>query len=112
MKSCLLILLLLLCFVSTCFCQEVATIKIPQFSRNRSLSARQDVCDRYYQYENKTVSLHQALDGLQLHVVAAETPYFLTMLGPAGEPMINPNYPGLSAVLMDELASRAGFDWR
>lgn len=107
------ILVLFQLLVGACKGQQVATLKIPQYSRDRDLIARQNICDRYRQYEaNETAQLRHALNGLQLHAGLGESLYFETMMGPDGEPMINPNYPGLAAVLMDELALRAGFDWR
>jgi len=56
--------------------------------------------------------MRNALWGLQLHTAIREGKFFHTMLSPEGELVINPEYPGLAAVLMDELAERAGFSWR
>lgn len=63
---------------------------------------------------NDSLALDQALSGLDLSVVLTnytgwpDTAFF----GLNHDGVINPEEPGLFAVLLDELARRAGFQWR
>lgn len=88
---------------------DYPSIFIPQYSRNKTLIARQNVCDRFRNYEeNPSAELHLALEGLELHVAAITTQFFLV----DEDGKIREDYPGLAAVIMDELASRGRFTWR
>ena len=87
---------------------ELAKFTIEQMTPG--VSYRQDVCDRYEAFTNGTVELKDALAGMDLNVLmsAYEEGYF----NYDSEFGINPDYPGLSAVLMDELARLGNFRWR
>lgn len=76
----------------------------------RNVSHRQNVCDRYQRWLNKDVDLKDALDGIQLNVAVAAYPEAYFSYDP--ETGINKDYPGLTAIIMDELARRAKFTWR
>ena len=75
---------------------------------------RRSMCDRQGMIYRDEVSLDRALEGLELSVVLTNyttwpnTAFFA--LNKDG--VIDPDEPGLIAVLMDELADRAGFTWR
>lgn len=89
--------------------QEKPSILIPAFSTNTSLVARQNVCDRFYAYDRGQVKLESALSGLQLRPALAAGDFFRLDETTGG---IDEYYPGMIAVILDELASRAGFTWR
>ena len=87
----------------------MAFFKTPLMTPN--VSHRQYVCDRYDLFRNgKDVELRDGLSGIQLHVLvgAYEGAYF-HYNETAG---IDPEYPGLVAVLLDELGRRGNFTWR
>jgi hypothetical protein len=72
-------------------------------------SFRQNVCDRAVKVESGEVELRESLEGLQLRPIMGDPNYFNLDLSTGG---IDATYPGLIAVLLDELARRAGFTWR
>lgn len=75
---------------------------------DESKKFRQDVCERYRQYYNDEIKLEDALDGLNISsVFECPNPYCF-MEGNE----LHPHDAGIFAVLMDEIASRAGFNWR
>jgi hypothetical protein len=74
---------------------------------NESVSFRQNVCDLQDKYDRRETTLETALEGLELHTVHAISQYFQLKDG-----AIDEEYPGLTAVILDELASRAKFTWR
>ncbi|KAL7566317.1 hypothetical protein ACA910_013640 [Epithemia clementina (nom. ined.)] len=91
--------------------QEAPYYTIKKFA---PVSYRQDVCDRQRLIFRDELALPEALQGLNLSVVvtnykdAGSKPFFA--LNEAG--VIDPDHPGLFAIIMDELARRAGFAWR
>jgi len=105
--------------LSLCFFSYVAAQKkgydVPKYTIvplvNESVVYRQDVCDRHEEFYNGTVTLKDALDGMQLR------PYFVTGLGDLS-PVKNSDgtiprdtlEPAIR--ILDILAGRAGFTWR
>ena len=87
---------------------ELAAFTEPQMTVN--VSHRQDFCGLYRQVENKELELKDALNGLQLNILMAD--YTGAFFNYDPERGIDDLNPGLQAVLMDELARRAGFTWR
>lgn len=91
---------------------ERPTIFAPKFDYSQTY--RTNVCDRQRLVWNNTVQLPNALEGLALTVVltdyrvADEDKYF-TLDQDGGIPTGD---PGLFAVVLDEVAARAGFTWR
>lgn len=73
---------------------------------------RQNVCERHLRFQNDTsLKLTDALEGLQLRTSIVEGKFFHTREGPTGR-IVDPVYPGIIGLLLDELATRAGFTWR
>ncbi|CAB9506831.1 receptor subunit 1 [Seminavis robusta] len=101
--------LLVLHLVSWSEAQESPSINVTTFSTDESLRARQDVCDRYQLYDRGEVELRLALKGLTLRPLFTKGSFF--NLDQDTNQLDEAN-PGLAAVLMDELARRAGFTWR
>lgn len=114
-----------LCFLltSTTLAQEAPYYTTPQFTEYTTTiegTHRQDVCDRSRAVTSKEIALRDALRGLQLRtgIFAEEylelTPYVDEdgMTTTNGTMVLNEEYPGLLAILLDELAARAGFTWR
>ncbi|KAL3942940.1 MAG: hypothetical protein SGBAC_002968 [Bacillariaceae sp.] len=87
---------------------EKAFFTTPQLSSEAHY--RQDVCDRYHAFQNGTVELKDALQGMKLNVLMGA--YKGSYFNYDDENGINAVYPGIAASLMDELARRAGFTWR
>ncbi|CAB9502840.1 receptor ionotropic, NMDA 1 [Seminavis robusta] len=102
------LLLALIVIVSGAMAQQAPSISIPQFTKDTTLSARQNVCQRYQRYDQGQVELRQALDGIQLHVVVIPNTSF--KLDNASK--IDSVNPGYNTLVLDELAKRAGFTWR
>lgn len=77
-----------------------------------NVNHRQNVCGRQEAFHNFTGDrdLRTALQGLQLNVAIGsyEGSYFNYL----EETGIDTDYPGLAAVILDELAHRGGFTWR
>lgn len=79
--------------------------------KNESVIYRQDVCDRHEEFYNGTVTLKDALDGMQLR------PYFVTGLGDLSPVKNNDGTIPRDSLepairILDILAGRAGFTWR
>jgi len=72
------------------------------------VSYRQDICHRYDQVRRGEIPLRDALIGLPLRPLMRVNKFFRY----TDEEGIHPLDPGLMAVMMDELARRAGFTWR
>eukprot|EP00980_Cylindrotheca_fusiformis_P017065 scaffold5234_cov131-Cylindrotheca_fusiformis.AAC.12 len=87
---------------------EKAFFTAPQMTPG--VSHRQDVCDRYFAFQNGTMELRDALQGIQLNVLMGA--YNGSYFNYDPENGIDSIYPGIAGVLMDELAKRAGFAWR
>jgi len=87
---------------------EKAFFDVEQFTPD--VSHRQNVCDRYDDFHTGKVEFKDLLKGIKLNVLMAS--YDDSFFKYDEENGINPDYPGLTAVIMDELARRAGFTWR
>jgi Ligand-gated ion channel len=92
--------------------QKSPSIFVDKFDVTKSY--RTNVCDRQRQVWNGLLPFPDALRGLNLSVVltdyqygTAEDEYFSLLNG-----TIREVYPGLLAIIMDEVATRAGFSWR
>ena len=97
--------LLLFSFLELSFAQELPTLTLTQFDTN--VTFRTDVCSRHDLYQNGDVEFRDALEGLNLSAVFRANKYFQL----DGD-NVDASYPGLTGVLMDELARRAKFTWR
>jgi hypothetical protein len=92
--------------------QQSPSLFVDKF--NTSVSYRTNVCDRQRLLWNGTVQFPDALKGLALTVVitnyssADEESKFFTL----EDNKIKVEDPGLFAVVLDEVARRAGFTWR
>ena len=76
---------------------------------NTTAKFRQNVCERQRLYDSGEIkSLDLALEGLEIRVNMRLNAYF--ELDEEGK--INEDYPGLTAVLLDEVAKRGKFTWR
>jgi len=69
---------------------------------------RSNVCDRHRLYHSGEVAFRDTLQGLELTAMLGVGNLFQLR----EDETIDPQYPGLFGVLMDELALRAGFTWR
>jgi len=93
--------------VVSAFGGEKATLDLVPLTEG--ITFRQDLCDRNNAFQNKTIELRDALRGLELRVGVREGPYFILDERDKG---IDATYPGIAAVILDELGRRAGFTWR
>jgi hypothetical protein len=93
--------------------QQTPYAIVPKF--DRTVSYRTNVCDRQLMLYNGTSYLPNALQGLNLTVAITnyqtgkETLFF--SLNPTTNAIDTTN-PGVFALILDELAIRAGFQWR
>jgi Ligand-gated ion channel len=116
MASSLAILLSLLILSSitifTTYAQESPSIFVDKFDTSQSY--RTNVCERQRLVSNGSIAFSDALRGLNLTVVI--TDYQTGTVDDAffslKDGKIQALYPGLLAVILDEVASRAGFSWR
>jgi Ligand-gated ion channel len=93
--------------------QQAPFAFVPKF--DRSVSHRTKVCDRQLDIFNGTYDLPNALQGLNLSVaipnyIRGKEKFYFTL--DAVTQQIDPANPGLFALILDELAARAGFQWR
>ena len=100
--------------------QQKPFVSIPRFQYdyippnfNTSIF-RTDVCERQQLLYEGKVDLRTALNGLNLSVAITNYPqpnenYFFTLSDTGG---IKEQDPGLFVVILDEIARRAGFEWR
>jgi Ligand-gated ion channel len=93
--------------------QQAPFAVVPKF--DRSVSYRTNVCDRQLLIYNGTHNIPNALQGLNLTIsitnyINGKEKFFLS-LDPITQ-QIDPSNPGLFALVLDELATRAGFHWR
>lgn len=108
----LFLLLLALFLITTIHAQQAPFYKTPKFSTQES--HRTNLCERQQLLFAGNISLSQALKGLELSVVLTNytspgsKPFFT--LNEDG--VIDPENPGLFAIILDELAERAEFSWR
>lgn len=104
-------LFFLLSVWSATWAQESPSLLVDKF--DRSVSYRTNVCERQLSVWNNTLALPDALRGLNLTVVITnyqkpdEVQFFTLSDG-----KIKADDPGLFAVILDEVAHRAGFAWR
>mmetsp|Transcript_4288 Transcript_4288/g.6636 ORF Transcript_4288/g.6636 Transcript_4288/m.6636 type:complete len:608 (-) Transcript_4288:117-1940(-) len=75
---------------------------------DESADFRQNVCHLHQQYDNGTTDLENVLQGLNISSVFECTKEYCNMKGDD----LDPDNPGLFVVLLEELAKRAGFNWR
>lgn len=71
---------------------------------------RQNFCDRYDEFRNGSMTLPDALEGMQLNVIVGA--YGGAYFNYDDEKGIDPQYAGLAATILDELARRGKFTWR
>ena len=97
-----------------CFSQEAPMIGATKF--NNSTSYRTNVCERQQLLYNDTIKLRDALRGLNLSVYITDSTHYADAdffaLTENGTIPQNTGELGLTAVILDELAERAGFSWR
>lgn len=91
--------------------QQSPSIFVEKF--NKTVSYRTNVCERQRMLWNNAIELPDALRGLNLTVTITNYPYanenaFFTL----ANNQIDEGDPGLFAVILDEVARRAGFEWR
>jgi Ligand-gated ion channel len=91
--------------------QETPYVSVNKFDRS---AHRTNLCQRQLMLYNGTMELPNALSGLQLSVAitnyqTGKETYFFSL---TKDDRIDELNPGLFAILLDELASRAGFEWR
>jgi hypothetical protein len=97
-------------FCVLCRAQQSPFFDTPKFA---DAEHRTDMCKRARLLFADEIELPDALQGLDLSVVLTNykdpgsTPFFTLVDG-----VIDENNPGLFALLMDEMAERAGFSWR
>jgi hypothetical protein len=105
-------LLLSFSSLSNTYGQESPSIFVNKFDTTQSY--RTNVCDRQQLVSNGTIAFPDALRGLNLTVVI--TDYQTGTVDDAffslKDGKIQVIYPGLLAVILDEVARRAGFSWR
>ena len=97
--------------VLTAQAQESPKYNVKKF--DRSVSYRTNVCDRQALLYNGTVELPDALRGLELSVgitnySTGKEQFFFSL----EKNEIPVEYPGYFAIILDEVARRAGFTWR
>ena len=114
--------ILLLLLTVTTSAQESPSIFVDKFDTSQRY--RTNVCDRQKDVWDGTRDLPTALQGLDLNVVLTNylvpdsDKYFTLVPNPLSSNngtdvgMIHPQDPGLFAVVLDEVARRAGFQWR
>ena len=88
--------------------KAVFTTKYSKDWATYNVSHRQSVCERYDMVRFGQRELRNALDGMELRPLMAIGPFFHY----DDENGIHKGEHGLMADLMDELAQRAGFEWR
>lgn len=91
-----------------CFAQEQPTLTLEYF--NYSTSHRQSVCERQAQLDNETLSLRDALSGLQISTwIVGDNRY---VRFDESTNTLDSQDVGLIGVLLDKLAERGQFTWR
>lgn len=107
------ILLLIISYFVVIEAQQSPFYQVAKF--DSSVSYRTNVCERQRKLYADNISLSDALQGLSLSVVLTnyqapgDTPFF-TLTNDTN--IIDPDEPLLFAIILDELAERAGFTWR
>lgn len=87
---------------------ELATFTTPQMSYDENY--RQNVCDRYQRFVDGEVELKDALEGMQVHtLIGGYAGAYFNYDEISG---IDPKNPGMTAIIMDEVAKRGKFTWR
>jgi Ligand-gated ion channel len=97
--------------------QQSPSLFVTKF--DNSASYRTNVCDRQRMVWDGRMDLPHALRGLNITTIITnyhspgEENYFTLVNDPVtGNEIIDPMNPGLYAVILDEVAKRAGFQWR
>jgi hypothetical protein len=100
--------------------QEIPLLKAVKFDTSRTY--RTSVCDRQLQLRNNSIQFRNALRGLNLTVAVTNYQYTFGTpeydfseyfsLDPVTGGIKESGYPGIYVIIMDEVARRAGFDWR
>lgn len=104
----LILLALISLLPNKCISQEAPMTGATKFDYSKSYKT--DVCDRQKQISNGEIELREALEGLNLSVYVTTSPFFnLTEQGTLPR---NKNELGLTPQILDDLAQRAGFNWR
>lgn len=70
---------------------------------------RQNFCPEQEKYQNRTLELNLALKGRHLNIALGPDETYLNL---NDDGSLNEDYPGLMAVLLDEVARRGEFTWR
>ena len=96
---CLLVSLL----VRYCNGQEAPSILTPTYAAN--VTHRQSFCSQHDLVNSRQIERRDALRGVELRVGMPD--YYLSEEG-----IISPDDPNIGAMVLDELAKRAGFTWR
>jgi hypothetical protein len=108
----MLLLFFLISLVSRVHGQQSPSIFVDKFDTSKIF--RTNVCDRQRQIWNGSIAFPDALRGLNLTVVLTDYQYgnaedeFFSLV----DGKIREDYPGLFGVMIDEVARRAGFEWR
>jgi Ligand-gated ion channel len=106
------LLLFIVAILSFVHGQQSPTIFVDKFDTSKIF--RTNVCDRQRQIWNGSIAFADALRGLNLTVVLTDYQYgnaedeFFSLV----DGKISEDYPGLFGVMIDEVARRAGFEWR
>ena len=98
--------LVFLLHTQSSYAQEKPSLFLTPF--DYTTSYLQNVCDRHQSYYNATLELKDALRGFELHALVRVGDF--ARLDENGA--LSVDNPGLSSLILDELASRAGFTWR
>ena len=93
--------------------QEKAFVEVKKFD-NVGFTYRNNFCDRQRELYRGNIELARALDGMNVTVAMTRytEPYEDGFFNLDGEGRIPAERPGLFVKIMDELANRAGFNWR
>jgi hypothetical protein len=98
------------------FAQEPPAFRDKEFTNSTIVNNKSNVCDRYRQLDWGQIDLPDALRGLHLSVVLIDyqEPITQALFGLRNGviPTSHNNDGPLFVVLLDELARRAGFQWR
>lgn len=106
------VLLLVCLLVSNAVAQQKPVAEVKRFDED--VFFRTDVCDRQIQLYQNSLEIANALRGLNLSVAMTHytKPYEDKLFNLDSDGKIPVDRPGLFVIIMDELASRAGFNWR
>ena len=108
---------LLHCFwfisIYTCIAKDAPTLPLPNFNETKAIH-RGNLCDRQRKLQKNKINISDALRGLNISVYMGDSggssDDYLFQLSPNGT--MPENNPGIMPLLLDEVAKRAGFEWR